>query len=391
MTANYCYGIADRQPFYSDIRHRIHRQPELGFEEEQTSTLVIEHLRGLGLDMETGIGKTGVVATLKKGNSRRVIGLRADMDALPIQEDNDLAYRSQVENCFHGCGHDGHTTMLLAAAELLTKSAQFDGTVHLIFQPAEEGLGGAKAMIADGLFERFPCDSIYGMHNMPRLPVGSFAIRPGAFMAAADSFRIVLRGSGGHAAMPHTAIDPVVAAAHIITAMQTLVSRSTDPLQSSVFTVGSIHAGEANNVIPDFAEIRGSARFLDGAVQAELTAKFRKLVNHVAEGLGVTVETFGYDNTFPVLLNAEEETRHAIRAATDIVGEAHVATNAVPIMGSEDFAAMLEAVPGAYIFIGNGGGDNACMIHNPSYDFNDDAIPLGASYWVRLVENLLKS
>lgn len=374
---------------YRELRHRIHSYPELGFQEQRTSALVAEHLKSLGLDIETGIGGTGVVATVRKGRSGRAIGLRADMDALPIHEQNDVSYRSRVDGCFHGCGHDGHTTMLLAAAEMLVESTRFDGTVHLIFQPAEEGLGGALAMIDDGLFERFPCDAIFGMHNMPRLPVGQFAVRSGPFLAAADSFRIVLRGTGGHAALPHTTADPVVAAAHVVTAMQTLVSRNADPLHAVVFSVGQIRAGEANNVIPETVEMKGSVRFLDKEDQTRLSKRFRSMVKNVAAGFGVSVETFDYVNTFPVLINTEAETHQAIRAAIDVVGEENVATMAEPIMGSEDFASMLERVPGCYVLIGNGGGESACMIHNPKYDFNDEVIPIGASYWVKLVESLL--
>lgn len=385
------HDIEKRHSAYTALRRRIHQNPELGFEEIQTSALVANHLQSLGIDTETGIGKTGVVGIIRKGRSKRAIGLRADMDALPIQEQNDFTYRSRVDNCFHGCGHDGHTTMLLAAAEQLGKSASFDGTLYLIFQPAEEGLGGARSMIDDGLFERFPCDAIFGMHNMPRIPPGHFAVRTGAFMAAADSFRIVLKGRGGHAALPHTTVDPIVAAAHIITAMQTLVSRNTDPLQSTVFTVGQIKAGEANNVIPETVEMKGSVRFLDKENQDRLSETFRVMVQSIARGFGVSVEEFDYENTFPVLVNDERQTAQAIEAATAVVGRKNVVTNAVPLMGSEDFASMLEHVPGCYIFIGNGGDDAACMIHNPKYDFNDRIIPVGASYWVKIAETVLNT
>ena len=380
--------VEERLAPYTEIRRRIHSHPELGFRERETSALVVRHLQALGVDVEAGIGETGVVGTIRKGNGRS-IGLRADMDALPLQEQNDCTWRSAIDNRFHGCGHDGHTAMLLAAAELLIRSARFDGTVHLIFQPAEEGLGGAQAMIDDGLFERFPCDSIFGMHNMPRLPAAHFAIRSGPFLAAADSFRIVLRGKGGHAAMPHTTVDPVIAAAHIVTSIQTLVSRNTDPLRSAVFSVSRIRAGEANNVIPETVELAGTARFLDREHRQMLSGRFESLVRNVAAGFGVTVETFDYVNTFPLLVNAEEQTRHAISAAVAIAGADHVITNAEPIMGSEDFAVMLEHVPGCYILIGNGGGESACMIHNPNYDFNDRIIPAGARYWTKLVETLL--
>jgi len=380
--------LARRLAPYASLRQRIHAQPELGFEERETAALVVKHLQRLGIDFEPGIGKTGIVATLKRGSSDRAIGLRADMDALPIQELNQFEYRSKVANRFHGCGHDGHTTMLLAGAELLADAARFDGTVHLIFQPAEEGLGGAQAMIDDGLFERFPCQQIFGMHNMPRYPAGSFAVRPGPFFAGADRFTVEVKGSGGHAAMPHLAVDPVVAVAHIITTVQTLVSRNSDPLKSSVFTIAAVHAGEAHNVIPESAVLRGTARFLEAAHGEHLGQRFRKLVADVAGAFGCSVD-IDYEPTFPVLVNHETETAVAIQAATAVAGAEHVDVNAMPIMGSEDFATMLEHVPGCYILIGNGGGEAACMVHNPHYDFNDEIIPAGANYWVKLVERVL--
>jgi hippurate hydrolase len=377
--------LAARLARYTELRRRLHAHPELGFEERETARVVQAHLESLGIPFEAGIGGTGIVATLQRGKSQRTIGLRADLDALPIQELNEFEYRSKNPGRFHGCGHDGHTTMLLAAAELLAADARFDGTVHLIFQPAEEGLGGARAMIADGLFRRFPCEQIFGMHNMPRYPAGSFAVRAGAFFAGADRFTVRLKGRGGHAAMPHLAVDPVVAAAHIITALQTLVSRNTDPLHSAVVTVGAVHAGEAHNVIPETAELRGMTRFLDPALGRALERRVREVVTGTATALGCSAE-IDYESTFPVLVNHRAETALAIEAARAVAGADAVLTEAVPIMGSEDFAAMLEEVPGCYILIGNGGGEDACMVHNPRYDFNDAIIPNGAAYWVKLVE-----
>jgi hippurate hydrolase len=374
---------------YREVRRTIHRHPELGFEERRTSELVASHLESLGLEPVRGIGRTGVVATIRKGIGARSIGLRADMDALPVQELGDIEHRSTIQSCFHGCGHDGHTVMLLAAADLL-RSARFDGTVHLIFQPAEEGLGGAAEMIADGLFERFPCDEIYGLHNMPGIPAGQFATCPGPFFAGADRFEIEVRGRGGHAAMPHRSIDPIVVCAHIIVALQTIVSRNSDPLSAAVVTVGAVQAGNAFNVIPESARLRGTVRYLDPAQASDLRRRLATIVEHVAKGFDADA-TLDYAPVFPVLVNHAAPTANAIGAATSVAGEAAVRAHAVPIMGSEDFATMLERVPGCYVLIGNGEGSPACMLHDPRYDFNDDIIPTGAAYWVRLAESVLKA
>jgi amidohydrolase len=373
---------------FTELRRRIHSRPELGFQEHETAALVVAELRRLGLEPETGVGGTGVVATIRRGSGKGSIGLRADMDALPMRERNTFAHRSQFDDRCHACGHDGHVAMLLAAAQALSRSVAFDGTAHLIFQPAEEGLGGARAMIDDGLFERFPCDAIFSMHNMPRLPAGSFAMRSGPFFAASDSFRIVVRGRGGHAAMPHLAVDPIVAAAHIVTAAQSLISRNTDPLQAAVFTFGEFHGGTAGNVIPDHVELRGTARFLDAVLQETLATRFQQLVRDTAAALGATAET-EYLRGFPVLVNAGAQTQLALRAAEAVAGADQVQRNAAPLMGSEDFAVLLQQVPGCCILIGNGGGADACMVHSPHYDFNDEIIPAGAAWWVRLVETAL--
>lgn len=387
LSVNLVEGANSRLDHYTTLRRRIHAQPELGFEETETSAAVIEHLEALGIEVATGVGRTGVVATISRGNGGASIGLRADMDALPIQELNSFEYRSRFANRFHGCGHDGHTTILLAAAELLVRT-KFNGTVHLIFQPAEEGLGGAQAMMDDGLFERFPCKRIFGMHNMPRYAPGCFAMRSGAFFAGADTFKIAIQGRGGHAAMPHLTIDPIVIAAQMISAIQTLVSRGTDPLDSAVITVGAMNAGTTHNVIPETAELRGTIRFLDTDHRDQLEQRLTEMVNNIAAAFGAQVD-IDYRATFPVLVNSAAETEFAQRAATLIAGETNVVSNAPPIMGSEDFASMLNQIPGCYILIGNGGGNDACMVHNPHYDFNDSIIPIGASYWVRLVETVL--
>lgn len=376
--------MSTRNDHWRDLRRRIHARPELGFEERATAELVAQQLRALGLEVTTGIGGTGVVASLRKGTSTDSIGLRADMDALPIQEQNTFGHRSRVDGVFHGCGHDGHTTMLLAAAESLARDARFNGTVHLIFQPAEEGLGGARAMMDDGLFTHFPCRRIFGLHNMPRIAAGTFAVRAGAYFAGASRFHVTVHGCGGHAAMPHRANDPVVVAAHVVTALQTLVSRNADPLQSAVVTVAAIHAGDAHNVIPASAELQGTVRYLDRAVGALLERRFREVVGGIAAAFAMRVE-IDYRENFPVLVNHAAETELAVAAARSVAGD-NVDAQAVPIMGSEDFAAMLEQVPGCYILIGNGGGAEACMIHNPNYDFNDAIIPAGAAWWTRLAE-----
>jgi hippurate hydrolase len=369
---------------YRLLRRAIHQQPELGFEERRTSALVADHLRTLGLEVSTGLGGTGVVGTIRKGSSQRAIGLRADMDALPLQEANDFPHRSRHNGRFHACGHDGHTAMLLGAAERLG-DASFDGTVHLIFQPAEEGLGGAQAMLRDGLFERFPCEEIYGMHNMPGLPAGDFAVRNGAFFAGADTFRLAIHGRGGHAAMPHQTIDPIVASAHVVMALQTLVSRRCDPLSAAVVTVGEIRGGSAPNIIPELAELRGSLRYLSEDVGAALREGVDRVAAQTAAALGARIE-FDCSSTFPVLVNQPAQTRKAVQAATIVAGPRRVTSDAPPIMGSEDFAWLLRTVPGCYLLIGNGEGAGACMLHNPHYDFNDDILASGIAYWCKLVE-----
>ncbi|MGH7109665.1 MAG: M20 aminoacylase family protein [Stellaceae bacterium] len=369
-------------------RHDIHAHPELGFEESRTSDLVAEKLAGFGITVHRGVGKTGIVGVLKAGRSPRTIGLRADMDALPIREENDFAYRSQNEGRMHACGHDGHTTMLLGAARYLAETRAFDGTVHFIFQPAEEGLGGADAMISDGLFERFPCAAVFGMHNRPHLAVGRFAIRPGAMMAGGGFFDIHVTGRGAHGARPEAGIDPVVVACHIATALQTIVARNLSPLDTAVVSVTQIHAGEAYNVIPPHAVLRGTARAFTRTTFDLIENNMRRLAEGIAAGFGAKAE-LDFRRGFLPLVNNAEETGFIADTAAELVGPEAVNRESGLVMASEDFSAMLERCPGAYIQIGNGDKPGGCEVHNPGYDFNDAILPLGASLFARLVERRL--
>jgi hippurate hydrolase len=369
----------------AEWRRAFHRDPELLFDTVKTAAVVAEKLKAFGCDeVVTGIGRTGVVGVIKgKSNgSGRVIGLRADMDALPIEEETNLPWRSTVPGKMHACGHDGHTAMLLGAAKHLAETRDFDGTAVMIFQPAEEGGGGGLEMVKDGLMERFGVQEVYGLHNMPGLPVGAFAVRPGPMMAAADRFLVKLEGRGGHAAKPHETIDPVVAAAQIITAAQSIASRNADPLQSVVVSITAVKAGETYNVIPQTVEMKGTVRTLSAEMRDMAEKRFREIVGGVATAMGCTV-TIDYERGYPVTFNHATQTEFAVKAAADIVGEARVDLTVPPTMGSEDFSYMLEARPGSYIFMGNG---DTAGLHHPAYDFNDKAIPVGVSYWVRLVE-----
>jgi amidohydrolase len=377
--------------FHDDLtewRHDIHAHPELGFEEQRTSDLVAQKLAEFGWEVIRGIGKTGVVGRLRAGNSPRSIGLRADMDCLPIEEATNLSYRSQNAGRMHACGHDGHTTMLLGAARYLAETRNFDGAVHLIFQPAEEGLGGGKAMVEDGLFDRFPCDAIFGMHNRPGLAVGKFQIRTGPAMAGGAYFDIAVIGRGAHGARPESGIDPVVTASHIAIALQTIVSRNVRPLDTAVVSVTQIHAGEAYNVIPERAVIRGTARCFSRETMATIEQNMRRIASGVASGFGATAE-LDFRVIFPPLVNDETEARFIADAAADLVGADNVNREGGLVMASEDFSYMLEQRPGAYIAIGNGDGIGGCEVHNPGYDFNDAALPLGASLFARLAERKL--
>ncbi|NML18142.1 M20 aminoacylase family protein [Azohydromonas caseinilytica] len=371
------------------LRRDIHRHPELGFEEHRTSALVADKLRDWGYEVGQGLGGTGVVGRLRRGTGARRLGIRADMDALPIQEASGLAHASCRAGLMHACGHDGHTAMLLAAARLLA-AADFDGTLHLIFQPAEEGLGGALRMLEDGLFEKYPCDAIFAMHNMPGIPQGRLVLREGPMMASSDYITITLHGSGGHGAMPHRAADPVVAAASIVMALQTVVSRNVDPLQAAVVTVGALQAGQANNVIPQQARMELSVRALDRDVRRLLQDRIRALVAAQAESFGVRAE-IDYRSGYTVLVNDPGQTALAREVALELLGPQQVTLQGEPLTGSEDFAFMLERVPGSYVLIGNGDGDSAgaCMVHNPGYDFNDANIPIGAAFWVKLAQRFL--
>ncbi|WP_322057823.1 M20 aminoacylase family protein [Paraburkholderia sp. J63] len=383
-------AIADIEEEMIALRHAIHAHPELGFEEFVTSDLVAERLAQWGYEVHRGLGGTGVVGTLKVGTGKQRLGLRADMDALPIQEDTGLDYASRVPGKMHACGHDGHTAMLLAAARHLAQSRSFDGTLHLIFQPAEEGLGGAKRMLDEGLFERFPCDAVFAMHNMPGFPTGKLGFRPGPFMASSDTVIIDIDGRGGHGAVPHKAIDPVVVCANVVLALQTIVSRNVPPLDMAIVTVGAIHAGEAPNVIPQTAQMRLSVRALRPEVRDLLEERITTLVHAQASAYGATAR-IDYQRRYPVLVNDAEMTAFAQDVAREWLGEDGLIDDLAPLTGSEDFSFLLEQCAGSYLIIGNGDGEGGCMVHNPGYDFNDDCLATGASYWVKLAERFLRA
>jgi len=371
------------------LRHEIHAHPELGFEEFVTSDLVAQRLTGWGYEVHRGLGGTGVVGTLKVGDGKQRLGLRADMDALPIHENTGLEYASRIPGTMHACGHDGHTAMLLAAAKHLAQSRNFNGTLHLIFQPAEEGLGGAKRMLDEGLFERFPCDAVFAMHNMPGFPTGKLGFRAGPFMASSDTVIIDIDGRGGHGAMPHKAIDPVVVCANVVLALQTIVSRNVPPLDMAIVTVGAIHSGDAPNVIPQTAQMRLSVRALRPEVRDLLEARITGLVHAQASAYGATAR-IDYQRRYPVLVNDEAMTALAQDVARDWLGEEGLIHDMAPLTGSEDFSFLLERCPGSYLIIGNGDGEGGCMVHNPGYDFNDDCLATGAAYWVQLAERFLR-
>ena len=384
-------AITARVGEFIQLRRDIHRHPELAFEEHRTAELVASKLESWGYQVHRGLGGTGVVGTLRRGTSTRSLGLRADMDALPIQEASGAEWSSTKPGLMHACGHDGHTAMLLAAAHELALNNDFDGVLHLIFQPAEEGGGGALRMMQDGLFDLFPCDAIFAMHNMPGVPVGQFVFRSGSAMASSDYVTIRVNGTGGHGGMPHRAADSLVAAASIVMALQTVVSRNVDPLHTAVVTVGSIQAGKANNVIPALATLELSVRALDPGVRKLLEQRIKAIATSQAESFGCTAEV-DWKEGYCVLVNSESETNFARQVALDLVGAERVVLNGPPLTGSEDFAFMLEKVPGSYFLIGNGDGDTAgaCMVHNPGYDFNDDNIATGSDYWIHLTKEFFK-
>jgi hippurate hydrolase len=382
------HALQARAGEFISLRRDIHRHPELAFEEHRTAALVADKLEGWGYAVERGIGGTGVVGTLVRGQSKKRLGIRADMDALPIDEASGAEWSSAHAGVMHACGHDGHTAMLLAAARHLSEQGAFDGTLHLIFQPAEEGGGGALRMMDDGLFERFPCDAVFAMHNMPGIEQGRLVLRDGAAMASSDYATITLHGIGGHGAMPQRAADPIVAAASIVMALQTIVSRNIDPLHAAVVTVGALHAGKANNVIPATATLELSVRALDREVRATLEQRIKALVAAQAESFGVTAR-IDWKPGYAVLVNTPAETEFAREVATELVGADNVTLQGPPLTGSEDFAFMLERVPGSYVLIGNGIGEGGCMVHNPGYDFNDRNIAVGSAYWVLLAQRFL--
>jgi hippurate hydrolase len=370
------------------LRHELHAQPELGFAEHATSALVAAKLEAWGYQVTRGVGGTGVVGTIGRGLSFS-LGLRADMDALPIRETTGLPYASRNDGVMHACGHDGHTAMLLAAARCLAENSHWRGTLHLIFQPAEEGLGGALRMIEDGLFERFPCDAAFAMHNVPGFPAGQIGFHSGAFMASADEVTIRVIGRGGHAAAPQQTIDPVVVGASIVMALQSVVARNVAPHEQAVVSVGALHVGSASNVIAPRADLHLSVRALSAQVRTLLERRIREVAEGQAASYGARVE-IDYQHCYPVLVNHADETELARRVAVEWGGAPMLIDGLRPLMASEDFAYMLERCPGSYLSIGNGDGEQHCSLHHPGYDFNDASLAIGASYWVKLAERILQ-
>jgi len=379
------------------IRRDIHAHPELCFEESRTADLVARKLTEWGIPIHRGLGTTGVVGIIKNGTSKRAVGLRADMDALPMQEFNTFSHASQQSGKMHACGHDGHTAMLLAAAQHLAKNRNFDGTVYLIFQPAEEGGGGAREMIKDGLFDKFAMEAVFGMHNWPGFEVGKFAVAAGPVMASSNEFKITIHGKGGHAAAPHNSLDPVPLACQMVQAFQTIISRNKKPIDAGVISVTMIHAGEATNVIPERCELRGTVRTFSIEVLDLIEERMKSIAEHTCAAYDMTCE-FEFVRNYPPTINSAAESEFARQVLASIVGADNVALQE-PTMGAEDFSYMLQVKPGCYCFIANGDGmhrdsghgEGPCMLHNASYDFNDDLIPLGATYWVRLAEAWLKT
>ncbi|MCO4864214.1 M20 family metallopeptidase [Cupriavidus sp. WGlv3] len=378
------------------IRRDIHAHPELCFEEQRTADVVARNLEAWGIEVHRGLGTTGLVGVIRNGSSPRTIGLRADMDALPLQEANAFDHRSQHAGKMHACGHDGHTAMLLGAARYLAQHKPFDGTVHLIFQPAEEGGGGAREMIKDGLFERFPCDAVFGVHNWPGMPMGAFGTRAGPLMASSNEFRIVVRGKGAHAAMPNNGNDPVFTAAQIVSALQGIITRNKRPIDTAVISVTQFHAGDATNIVPDQAWIGGTVRTFTVPVLDLIERRMEEVARAVAAAFDCTVE-YEFHRNYPPTINSEAETGFAATVAAELVGADNVDSNVEPTMGAEDFSFMLQHKPGCYLFLGNGDGGHRdaghgmgpCMLHNPSYDFNDELLPVGSTFFVRLVEKWL--
>lgn len=384
------------QPELQQIRRDIHAHPELCFEEHRTSALVAEKLQEWGIPVIRGLGGTGVVGVIQSGSSKKAIGLRADMDALPMQEINSFAHASRHDGKMHACGHDGHTAMLLGAAHYLSQHKNFDGSVYVIFQPAEEGGGGAKRMMDDGLFDQCPMEAVFGMHNWPGTAVGSFGVTAGPMMASSNEFEVTVKGKGAHAAQPHKGIDPIMVAVQIAQSWQTIISRNASPLESAVLSITQIHSGSATNVIPDEATLIGTVRAFSTAMIDLLERRMKTIAEHTAAAFDAEVQ-FEFKRNYPPLINHVKETAFAVEVMRSLVGADRVDAQVEPTMGAEDFAFMLQEKPGCYVFIGNGEGLHRdgghglgpCNLHNPSYDFNDDLLPIGASYWVRLAEAYL--
>ena len=380
--------LHDQQTRLVALRRDLHAHPELAFEEHRTSDIVSDFLTAAGIEVHRGLAGTGVVGILRGGSGKRAIGLRADMDALPLHELNPFPHRSRHDGRMHACGHDGHTAMLLAAAEYLAASRHFDGTAYFIFQPAEETVGGARVMIEEGILDRFPMQQVFGMHNWPGLPAGQFAVHAGPVMACADQFDISVRGHGAHAAMPHQGYDPLLAGTALVQALQSIVSRNVDPLDSAVLSVTRFHAGEAYNIIPDQVEIGGTVRAFRPEVEDQVETAMERQCAGIAAGFGLQA-ALDYRRGYPPTVNSPAEAEICRIVASHVAGEEQVLTTLPPSMGAEDFAYFLRERPGCYIWIGNGLKEGGCMLHNPHYDFNDEILTLGASYWVRLVEHLL--
>ena len=369
-------------------RRDIHAHPELAFSEDRTADLVAEELERYGVEVHRGIAKTGVVGVIRAGSSQRMIGLRADMDALPLAELNELPHQSLHAGIMHACGHDGHTAMLLGAARYLAANPNFDGVAVFIFQPAEESEGGAAVMIEDGLFERFPVEAVFGLHNWPGIPVGEMAVMPGPVMAGSCAFEITIRGHGCHAAMPHQGVDSIVAGAQLVQALQTVVSRTLHPCESAVVSVTQFHAGEAWNIIPEEVVLRGTIRSFKPEVQEGVERAIERLCSGIASANGAQIQVV-FDHRYPPTVNSVAEAKFSQTVAGSVFGKERVLTDILPSMGAEDFAYMLREKPGCYVWLGNGPGTGGCTLHNPHYDFNDELLTLGVNYWVRLVQQWL--
>jgi amidohydrolase len=389
--------IVQFQAELKQIRRDIHAHPELCFEEKRTADIVAQKLSEWGIPVIRGMGTTGVVGIIKKGKGNRAIGLRADMDALPVQEINSFAHASTHEGKMHACGHDGHTAMLLGAARHLLQHGDFDGTVYVIFQPAEEGGGGAKRMMEDGLFAKFPMEAVFGMHNWPGVAVGTFGVTAGPMMASSNEFEVVVKGRGAHAAQPHKGVDPIMIAVQIAQGWQTVITRNKSPIESAVLSITQIHAGSATNVIPDEATLVGTVRTFTSDVLDLVERRMRAIAEHTGAAFDAEIK-FSFLRNYPPLINHAKETAFAVEVMRSVVGVQNVNASVEPTMGAEDFAFMLQEKPGCYVFIGNGEGAHRdsghglgpCNLHNPSYDFNDDVLPIGATYWVRLAEAYLR-